>query len=479
MITIQFSWEELINYTGGSWYKPAFDPPHVFGISSISTDTRKLPKQSMFLALIGDTFDGHDFISQAIDAGVSAICIEKKTDAIKKIMNETDIHCLVVNNTLTAYQNLANAHRSRFKKIIVIAVTGSNGKTTTKEIIGHIIKHCSKGSVLTSFRNTNNQIGVPQNLLKLNKDHQYLVIELGTNSPGEIEILTKVVMPDIGIITNVGPVHLEKLDDIDGVTKEKASLLTSSNKTRFAIIPHSLENNQWITPLNKRQSFITFGTEKEAKIRLNYKCETLVNSEFEILNSDSSKPIRISWCLSGAHLAINSCIGFAIGQLLNFDEQRVAEALTSFSMPGMRMDVKFIDDICIINDAYNANPDSMLAFITWLKSLNKSGQLKGTVYLILGDMLELGNNEAILHFQILEKVAIELVGVKTLLVGSRMQGASKSFDFLTFASTQSVKHYLLSNLKQSDTIALKGSRGMKLETIIDDLNLNFSKKSAI
>ncbi len=478
MNEIQFSWEEMVNCTGGSWYGSAATNPHTPSVSEINTDTRQLSEQSMFLALKGDTFDGHDFISQAVNSGASAVCIQKKTVAIKKIINESGIRCLVVDNTLTAYQNLANAYRSQFKKLIVIAITGSSGKTTTKEIIKHIIGRCDKGRVLASFRNTNNQIGVPQNLLKLNSNHRYLVIELGTNSPGEIEILTKIVMPDISVITNVGPVHLEKLVDIHGVTKEKASILSSSKKTRFAIIPYSLAKDQWVIPLIRQLSLITFGTEKQSDIRLNYKNETLTNSEFEIVKADHSKPTSISWSLSGTHLALNSCIGFAIGELLELDKQKVAKALTSFSMPGMRMDIKFIKDICVINDAYNANPDSMTAFITWLKSLYETGQLKGTVYLVLGDMLELGNSELAYHYQLLGKVANELVGVKTLLLGSRMRRASQSFNFITFDSAQSLKHHLESSLYPSDTIALKGSRGMKLEIIVDNLDPNFSKKSA-
>ncbi len=467
---IQFSWEDLKNYTGGSWYNPHSSRFNDCGISGISTDTRRFPEKNMFLALSGETFDGHNFISNAIDSGASAVCIEKNTDAIKKIIDEKDIPCLIVNNTLTACQNLAKAHRSRFNKLVVIAVTGSSGKTTAKEILGHIIRHCTDGPVLTSFRNTNNQIGVPQNLLKLNKDHRYLVIELGTNTPGEIKILTEIVMPDISIITNTGPVHLEKLGDIEGVTKEKTAILSSSKNTQSAIIPYPLAGNHHVKSLTKTLSIVTFGGEVEADYKLNYIHETLDRSEFEIIEREKPIAVSISWNLSGVHLALNTCIAFAVGNFLNLDKQNIARALASFSMPGMRMDVKYIRDLCIINDAYNANPDSMTAFISWLKSLISTHQLKGTVYLILGDMLELGDCEAQYHKRILEQVSKELTGVKTLLVGPRMQNASKSFNFLTFDSIQALSQYLLPNLEHSDTVALKGSRGMKLELIIDHIN---------
>jgi UDP-N-acetylmuramoyl-tripeptide--D-alanyl-D-alanine ligase len=298
------------------------------------------------------------------------------------------------------------------------------------------------------------------------------VIELGTNSPGEIEILTKITLPDIAVITNVGCVHLEKLKNIDGVIKEKSAIFSqlAGKNNNVTVIPYMLRNHPIIKSAIGSVDTITFGDDKNADISIEYLSGTLEQSEFDVSFKNENQITRVSWPLAGSHLALNAGIGFAVGKALKISPKQISLSLSTCSHQEMRMQISHSRGICLINDAYNANPDSMMAFVNWLPSVNKNRDLAGALYLVLGDMLELGENEHEFHVDLLKKVSTELPDIKTVVIGERMKKAASGTGFLTFTDTASATRWLLQRVQKHDIVAIKGSRGMKLDTIANAFN---------
>jgi UDP-N-acetylmuramoyl-tripeptide--D-alanyl-D-alanine ligase len=224
-MSAQFTWSEMTTITAGSWAtEHAGTLP---GVASVSTDTRKIGPGDMFLCLKGERFDGHDFAAGAVESGAAAVCCSEARQDIMDAAAKSGAAVLVVDDTLTALQNLGRAHRRRFPDIPVIAITGSSGKTSTKEMTAGVLAAGLDGEVLATIGNTNNLIGVPQNLLRLTGDHVAAVLELGTNAPGEIGTLVRAVEPTCAVLTSVGAGHLEGLGTIDGVAAEKSDIFSS------------------------------------------------------------------------------------------------------------------------------------------------------------------------------------------------------------------------------------------------------------
>ena len=464
---ILFTWRELERATNS---RCSINNPTVLGlngVSSISTDTRNLPKNTLFLALRGQRFDGHDFIGSAVQKNVSAVCVDKLSNEQQDLLCQHKIPYYLVKDSLKALHDLAHFHRLRFKNIPIIAITGSTGKTSTKEIIGNLLNHHFQNSIFITPGNTNNQIGVPLNLLQITSAHKAIVLELGTSSPGEIKVLTDLVLPDVAILTNVGAAHLEKLETLDGVIEEKSQIFSRLRETNgCAVIPFSLCCQAKIAPKLAGLPVITFGVEKDADIRMKYQWGSFSCSDFLIYHQNGASPLSITWNLFGAHQMLNAAAAVGLGKLMGIKDQTIVDALKSCHVPKMRMEIKWKNDIRWINDAYNANPESMKAFSNWLSTITKDIIKTGTGYIVLGDMLELGEKEDKFHTELLHYFSKNLGELELLPVGDRMGRAAKSLGLNSFANRDDVKEWLCRKLKSGDSVALKGSRGMKLETIV-------------
>lgn len=444
-----FSFAELAGYTGGEWIVA----PGEGGVDRISTDSRTIGAGDLFLALAGENFDGHDYIAKAVDAGAVALIVSKPVD--------TSVPALLVADTLTAYQQLAKSHRLRFEDLFVVGITGSCGKTSSKEIISSVLRaHFGADAVLTTEGNTNNQIGVPQNLLRLTAEHKAAVLEMGTNMHGEIGILTRLVMPNVAVITNVGPVHLEGLGDLDGVAREKSSIFQGLQTDGLAILSTELAANPIVQP-NLPQNVTTVGFDAAATVRIEYLGGDLTSARFRA-TTDAGRDLDVSWSLRGRHMAANAAAAIAIADHLGIDDATVLAGLQSCQVPGMRMAISEIGGVTWINDAYNANPESMKALINWLADAPAPD---GKLVLVLGDMLELGPTAPALHKEVLTHAKEVLPNAVVYAFGPIMTSVATT-PVQAFDDMDALQHAVTGTLAAGDCIALKGSRGMRLERLL-------------
>ena len=357
---VQFSVQEIINITDGQLVRGRLNQM----VSRVSTDSRSLCVGDLFLALLGEHFDGHNFLSQAVFNGAMGVVVSRVDISLKKL----DVSLVIrVPDTLQAYGNLAKAHREKFDGP-VIAVTGSNGKTTTKEMINSVLS--VKFRVFKSEKNYNNLIGLPKSLLELPvQKSEIAVFELGTNRPGEIARLTDIVRPTVGLITNIGFSHIKFLKDLDGVAKEKCSLLKNvsvailnNNDTKLANIQTDLTTN--------RVNFGTDGDVVAENIHLN--CNGLASFQLVINQLDRSIPIHLP-CI-GYHNVFNALAAATVGYWAGLTLEQIKTGLETFRTVQMRLQSININGFRIINDAYNANPDSVQSALELFSDLHANGE---------------------------------------------------------------------------------------------------------
>lgn len=414
---------------------------------NVVTDTRKVIKNSIFFALKGDNFDGNKFAEQAINEGCNFAVIDnadyKKND-----------NFIVVEDVLTTLQKLAKHHREQLK-IPVIGITGSNGKTTTKELIKSVLSE--KYKCYATYGNLNNHIGVPLSLLSVNKTHEIAIIEMGANHQKEIEFLCKLSQPDYGLITNIGKAHLEGFGGIEGVKKGKTELyqyLINNNKKAF-INKDDNNLNEYITKINS----ITFGkandnfctislTSIEPTLKVNYKAQ---QNEGEITSH-----------LIGEYNFNNIAVAITIGSYFKLTNSQIKQGIESYIPQNSRSQIIKTSKNEIILDAYNANPTSMDAA---LKNLNRTKA--NNKFAVLGDMLELGNESEQEHKAIIDLLAT--LNINAILVGKEFSKINQS-KFKTFATAEEAKTFLKNEKISNTLILIKGSRGIKLENVLESIS---------
>jgi UDP-N-acetylmuramoyl-tripeptide--D-alanyl-D-alanine ligase len=414
--------------------------------SSVSTDTRSIPMKSMFFALKGANYNGNQFAGEAIKAGaLFAIVDEKEFED-----EENDI--FYVEDTLNALQKLAMYHRRQLN-IPIITLTGSNGKTTTKELITNVL--AKKYNVLATEGNLNNHIGVPLTLLKINSNHEIAVIEMGANHLMEIEFLSNIIQPDFGYITNFGKAHLEGFGGIEGVIQGKSELynyLKDYEKTAFVNA-----NDKKQLELTQDIRRICFGASEESDYPIFF-------SESENGNCPSLvyEKTLIQCHLVGEYNAHNVAAALAIGLTFEVDLSDIKDALENYVSDNNRSQLVELEDRKIIMDAYNANPSSMEA------ALDNFKKLKGSKMAILGDMFELGETSIDEHQRIAQK-ALESEIDKVILVGQNFAKtqALNNQSVKIFSTREEAEEYLIANFPTEEVILIKGSRGMQLEKILN------------
>jgi UDP-N-acetylmuramoyl-tripeptide--D-alanyl-D-alanine ligase len=440
-----------------------FNNKQVF--NGVSTDTRTITPGNIFIALKGENTDGHTKINEAFNKGASAVIIEKS----RQKANAIPLPSIIVDNTLVALGKLANYRRNKFT-LPVIAIGGSNGKTTTKNMTAHLLSQ--KFNVLSTFENFNNQIGVPLMLFQLDETHDIAVIEIGTNEPGEISILSSILNPTHGLITNIGKEHLEKFIDIVGVELEETFLFGYLvKKGGFAFI--NFDDERLIKYSVLFENFVSYAINNEAKIKAWIDFDEELHPRLKISNEDSTFFVELQ--TSGYTTALNAIASTAVAISFGLSSEEIIEGFQTFvpeeSHGYARSYVQKISNFTLINDCYNANPDSMAAALNTLKLYpSRRGKIA-----VLGDMLELGEASFSEHSSILE---LSLpVADNIFIFGSEMKKALnniKSNNKIThFENKNELVESLINSLKEGDVILVKGSRGMKMETIIESLKNKF------
>ncbi|OBW42777.1 UDP-N-acetylmuramoyl-tripeptide--D-alanyl-D-alanine ligase [Chryseobacterium sp. MOF25P] len=406
----------------------------------VTIDSRKIEKNDIFFAFSGDNFDAATLAEKAIDQGALAVIIENKE------FENLEKNIFYVPSTLEFLQELSVHHRNQLN-IPIIGLTGSNGKTTTKELIHAVLS--KKYNVQYTFGNLNNHIGVPLTILSIKPEYEMAVIEMGANHQKEIELLCSIARPNFGYITNFGKAHLEGFGGFEGVIKGKSELYDYLKNTNQTILINENDSIQ----LEKTQDYtlkITFG-----KVDSDYYFEAFSEHNFVGVQYQNQKALSK---LTGEYNFTNLCAAasFGLNFGLNFDE--IQSALESYTPTNMRSQIVKKDNKTLVLDTYNANPSSMSA------SLHNFITFEGSKTIVIGDMLELGDESEKEHQNIL-KLAQDLGFNEIITVGKQFKSVNKNS--VAFESTDELIQYLKDNKINSENILLKASRGISLEKAID------------
>ncbi len=446
--------DDLFNLSGAVIYNPdSFEPS-----TSVSTDTRSITNGSIFIALKGKKFDGHNFIRVAVEKGAVAVIINKN-----KLKNFDDIDCtmVTVKDTTIAYGQLAAEWRKKLKSK-VIAITGSNGKTTTKEILAHILSN--KNSVQKTVANNNNHIGVPLTLFSCNNSHKYLILELGTNHFGEIAYTANIAKPDYSIITNIGEGHLEYFKNKAGVAKEKLSLFDETIRCGGKIFIN-IDDKLLAAKTKILENKITFGFNGKADVR--GKIVKLSDEGMPVVQIKKGKVEFESVVnLPGMSNAKNFLAAAAILLELGISPADIKKYAGKIIPVDKRMNVTKHSSFILVNDTYNANPVSMKAAIEFLNTFDK--KLKRVA--ILGDMFELGDKAALSHRRLSGEIIKNGID-EVYTVGKLMKNLNdalkvKKITHQHFTKKEKLAGFITEKNFSNSVVLLKGSRGMKMEEFI-------------
>lgn len=434
-------------------------------IKGISIDSRTVAQGELFVAIKGDRFDGHDFVEEAIKKGawgaiVERSAFERRYSTLGRLKN-----IFPVEDTLFSLQEMSMMHRKRYA-IPLVAITGSNGKTTTKEMTASIMKE--KGPVLKNEGNLNNHIGVPLSLLKLNSGHRSAVVEMGMSAAGEIEMLARLAAPDVGVITNIGPAHLEFLGSTDNVAKAKGELLQTMGQQGTAI----LNRDDPYFDFLKRMfggTVCSFGIDRKADITARDIRQEKDFTDFTISSDDASANLRLRTV--GRHNVYNALAAAAAALAVGMPLESVKFGLEDFRPLGMRSELLQVKGRTVLADCYNANPGSMRAALETLASL-KTGR---RTVAVIGDMRELGEISEGAHREAGATAA--RLGIDVLITvgtfspcmaeGAREAGMPAA-RVLEASSTAEAAALLGSHSGDGDAVLIKGSRAMKMESILEE-----------
>ena len=418
----------------------------------ISTDTRTLSAGNLFVALKGPNFDGHDYIEQARQHGAVAAAVSRRASS--------QIPMLEVEDTRIALGTLATYWRSRFD-IPLIAVTGSNGKTSVKEMLASILRGC--GETLVTRGNLNNDIGVPLTLFGLADEHQYAVLELGANHPGEIAYLTDIARPTVGVLNNAGPAHLEGFGDLAGVAKAKGELFERLAPDAVCVInADDVFADLWASMASPKRT-ISFGLKATADVTAKWTGD-IGGSDLELMTPAGSAPLRLS--LPGRHNVMNALAATAAGLALNITLKNIVGGLAAVKPVGGRWQARpGIRGAQLIDDTYNANPASLQV------ALDLLSKAKAETWLVLGDMGELGDAGKQLHRKVGESARKS--GVRHLFaLGDLASQAAEAFGdgAETFADMDALNARLKELVHSGVIVLVKGSRAMRMERVLGALS---------
>lgn len=422
-------------------------------VSEICTDTRIIKDGCLFLALKGDRFDGHDYTKQALEKGAVAVITEKDTGCGDKELR--------VKSTREALLVLASWYRRRFNPLVV-GLTGSVGKTTTKEMIAAVLS--TKYKTLKNEGNLNNEIGLPMTVFGLDASYEAAVFEMGMNHFGEIERLSQMAAPNVGVITNIGVSHIENLGSRENILAAKSEIMAGMESGAPLIVNGDDAYLQKIDAKDHR--LITFGIENEA---CDFRAEILSKAgdtaSFYIIHDDLRQKIGLP--TMGKHNIYNALAAYAVGRTMGVGAEEASKALSLYSPQGMRQRIRHIKEYTFIEDCYNSSPDSVKAALDVLTQHSSKRRIA-----VLGDMLELGTYADRAHEDIGEEVAKKALDALFVYGNNSKLTARKAKELgleevFEYDSKNDLADDLLAYLKAGDTVLFKASRGMRLEDVIE------------
>jgi UDP-N-acetylmuramoyl-tripeptide--D-alanyl-D-alanine ligase len=435
-------------------------------VPRVCTDSRQVRAGDLFLAIAGEQFDGHKFLQEAFTKGAVAVLIE----AARKDGAPSNRPLILVHNTRTALGQIAAAYRKEFL-IHAIAVGGSNGKTSTKELIAAVLQE--KLQILKSEASFNNDIGVPLTLLNIEPSHQAGVFEAGTNHPGELEPLARMIQPEMAVITSIGREHLEHFENIEGVLKEEGVLGEVLDASGKLFLNGDAPESAALV-FRTKAKVIKVGHGPSNQYRIANVRMSAGGTRFAVSTPDPVFSGEYEIGLLGEHQVLNAGYAIAVGSELGLSREEIARGLRACRPPKMRLEPKKIDDFMVLDDAYNANADSMSA------ALKTLGQFpcEGRRIAVLGDMAELGTATHEAHAEIGRRAALE--GVNFLIatgdLGGTVAAAARSAglqDVLEIGDVQEAAERLSGLVRSGDVVLVKASRASRLERVVSTLQEKF------
>jgi len=457
-IGMEFTLDQIAAATGGR----IVSGDGAVKLGRVGIDTRDLKGGELFVAIKGAHYDGHDFLGDAVAAGAGAVMVRSGS-------NIPDGACAVeVHDTERALGDVAAWWRSRFTAPCV-AVTGSNGKSTTKQMIAGIAQ--SLGPVLKTEGNFNNLIGLPLTVFRWTDEHKVAVLEMGMNAAGEIERLASVARPDVGLITNVTAAHLEKLHTVEAVARAKGELFEAMDGRGVACV--NVED-PWVLEVAKAHTGdrVTFGMQNDCDVKFLH-MDTEGLGEMRLAVSIRGREFTTVLPVPGSHNVMNALAALAVGVALGVDEAASVDSLSRFSPMAMRFErLQMANGARVVNDSYNANPESMRAAFRTVGAAARAGRF----VVALGDMLELGEGSPELHRGVGRQAAesgVELAYVIGDFAGDVAAGAMEAglgeSDISVCDDVQQMARLIGDELRAGDVLLVKGSRGMKMERVVDYL----------
>ena len=411
----------------------------------VTTDTRNIAKNDLFFALKGPNFNGNKFAEKALELGAKYAVIDEKEYFIEG-------KTFLVENVLETLQNLARHHREKIN-IPVVAITGTNGKTTTKELLGAVLT--SQYNILITKGNLNNHIGVPLTLLQLNKEHEIAVIEMGASKIGDIKELVEIALPNYGIITNIGKAHLEGFGDVETIKKTKFELYDFIIKNKGGVVLNN-EDELLKSYIPKEIEKFTYGFSKADVTGKVVKQTPTLEME---LNIEENAPKMLKTNLLGAYNQNNILAAACVGKIFKVSKENIEQSIAHYSPTNNRSQLIKTSKNTVIADCYNANPTSTMESLISFNQIESSQKL-----VILGDMLELGASSEVEHQAIVDY--LESKSLKAILVGKCYQKTKSGFT--TFKDTLQLIPFLKESDLENSLVLLKGSRGIKLEMLLKE-----------
>ncbi|MHC4561248.1 MAG: UDP-N-acetylmuramoyl-tripeptide--D-alanyl-D-alanine ligase [Planctomycetota bacterium] len=456
----EFTPDEIRLAVHGRWLTHGADVT----VDGVTIDSRTARPGDMFIAIKGDRHDGHDHLIDAARAGCIAAVVQRDRPIANDVADLYGGGVIGVEDTVTALGELARFYRQQ-TPASVIAVTGSAGKTTVKRMIHHVLSQRQRGSA--SPKSFNNAIGVPLTLLAINPTDDYVVCEVGANAPGEILSLARIAQPDLGVITMVGPAHLEGFGSVEKIAMEKASLLAALSSDGIAVVrggQHVLDRALMAYECRR----IRFGDHDDCELRLTGYEPRGTGQRFQI-----NDRLWVRLPLLGRHNAMNALAAVAVAQRSGFTQEDAAAALADMPPVEMRLEQINAGSVTIVNDAYNANPASVLAATETL------GDIPGRRRVVMiGDMLELGEDSESLHRHVGEQMAAcgvdLLIGIGPLGRYIAQAAAGANVRSVEMNSVEAAQEAVVEQLLPGDVVLIKGSRGMAMERLIEPIRDAFA-----
>lgn len=451
MITLR----EIVAATGGRC-DFAGDPD----FTGINTDTRTIQKGELFIALKGETFDGHAYAARAVENGAAGIL------ASRNVKVPEGIPVVYVEDTLKGYQDIAHAYRMKFPQLKVVAITGSNGKTSTKDMIAAVLS--SQYRVIKTQANFNNEIGLPRTLLSIQPDTEIAVVEMGMRGLGQIKAMCAIARPDVAVISNVGSTHVGELGSLDNIAKAKSEILEDLPANGFAVLNGDLPR---VRAMEKKlhTGVSWFGFTEADDVRAENVEITADGSRF-VCNTEEGKTAFFIPQI-GEHNVMNALSAIAVGRYFGVQLNNIKTALQGTVLTGSRQELLRFGSYTVINDAYNASPASMEAAFATLARLKLSAKQPCRALAVVADMLELGDTSAEAHRSVGRMAAAAktdiLLGYGNETKETIREAVKEGVAAYHFADRQGAADKLAEILQPGDIVLLKGSHSMQVAGIID------------